>query len=204
MISKFLLLCFKNEFITQLIGIREKTTEIFEQQIMLETRILCQFLPCDYGDLQNFITTYTYMPLNNEQKSIQINNQRYKIIQDAKRQWLNISLSIHEMKLQEYDQQYQEILIQLKSLLLSNTSLHGETLFNQINEYMANRTKELKQTIMNKIPVIRGKLLRNHQRSLSTKTMISLSPEPYLDSISNPFDTREWHILSLGKFVFFF
>jgi hypothetical protein len=146
--------------------------------------------------------------LNNEQKLIEINNQRYKIVQDAKRRWLNISLSIYEMKLQGYEQEYQEILIQLRSLLLlnNNTSLlHGETLFNQIDEYLTNRTKELKQNvIINKIPAIRSKLFRNNQRSSLAKTMIGVSPEPYLDLIFNPFDRLEWHYLSLGMKIILF
>ena len=31
------------------------------------------------------------------------------------------------------------------------------------------------------------------------KNMIGVSPEPYLDHISNPFNKRQWNYLSLGK-----
>jgi hypothetical protein len=42
-------------------------------------------------------------------------------------------------------------------------------------------------------------LLQNRQRSASTKNTIGVSPEPYLDLISNPFDRRQWNQLSLGN-----
>ncbi|CAF3328637.1 unnamed protein product [Rotaria socialis] len=40
--------------------------------------------------------------------------------------------------------------------------------------------------------------LQNLQRSSSTKNVIGVSPEPYLDLISNPFDKRQWNYLSFG------
>lgn len=122
-----------------------------------------------------------------------------------KRQWLNVSLSLYEMQLQVYDQQCREILIELKSSLITRANLQDESLFNQTIEYLTNRTKQLKQKSISRIPALRGKLLRNRQRSsASQNTMIGVSPEPYLDLITNPFDTREWHYLSLGKSVFCF
>ncbi|CAF5224831.1 unnamed protein product, partial [Rotaria magnacalcarata] len=38
----------------------------------------------------------------------------------------------------------------------------------------------------------------NRQRSSSTKYVIGVSPEPYLDLISNPFDKCQWNYLSFG------
>lgn len=166
---------------------------------MLETRILYRFLPLEFDYLQHFIISIDYIPLNNKQKICQINNQRQRLVKEAKHKWLTNSLSIYEVKLQDYDQQYQELLIQLKSLLINNTSLQGDSLFNQINEYMTNQTKELKQKTIKKISAFQGKLVRHRQCSSSTKTMIGVTPEPYLDLISNPFDKRELHYLLLGK-----
>jgi hypothetical protein len=195
----------KNEFIRRLIMIREKQTEIWEQQLQLEIRVYSQFLPVEYDHLQDFIQSDMTVVTNARHKLIQINNQRLKIVQDTKRQWLGISLSIYEANLLTYEQQYKEILMELQSLLLRNTSLQGQTLFNHINEYMANRTKEFKQSVIRKIPGIRGRLLRNYQNlsPSATNTMIGVSPEPYLDLISNPFDRLEWHYLSLGISILF-
>ena len=41
---------------------------------MLEVRIHCKFLPENLNVLQNFISSITYVPLNNDQKSIEIKN----------------------------------------------------------------------------------------------------------------------------------
>lgn len=195
----------QNQFIRQLLDVREKQTEIWEQQLIFEIQVSCQFLPMYFNDLETLITYTICIPLNNESQRIHINNQCFKTIQDAKRRCLDIFLSIYEMKLQAYEQQYQKILDDLKSTLIGNTSLQSELLFNQINHYMTNRTKELKQIVVNKIPIYRGKLLRNRQRASasSTKTTINVSPEPYLDLSSNPFDKHEWHYLSLGKSILF-
>ncbi|CAF4569796.1 unnamed protein product, partial [Rotaria socialis] len=35
-------------------------------------------------------------------------------------------------------------------------------------------------------------ILQNRQRSSSTKNTIGVSPEPYLDLISNPFNKSQW------------
>ena len=65
---------------------------------MLETRILCKFLPQNFDDFENFITSITYLPLNNDQKIIEVKNKRYKIIQEAKRIWLNYFFHAYEFK----------------------------------------------------------------------------------------------------------
>ncbi|CAF3299545.1 unnamed protein product [Rotaria socialis] len=41
-------------------------------------------------------------------------------------------------------------------------------------------------------------ILQNRQRSSTKKNIVGVSPEPYLDLISNPFDKRQWNYLSLG------
>jgi len=69
--------------------------------------------------------------------------------------------------------------------------VNGLSLFNDVNRYMTYRTNQLKQDIYKKMSSFRGKLLQHHQRSLSTKNMIGVSPEPYLDLISNPFNALQ-------------
>lgn len=134
--------------------------KLWEELLQLEMRILCHFLPHNFDHLQNFIAPIIYSPLNNERKAIQLKNQHYKIIQESKRLWLHIFLSTYEIKLREYDQQYQMIYIQLETLLLkNNTDVNGQSLFNQINQYMIYRTNQLKQDISNKMSSFRKKLL---------------------------------------------
>ncbi|CAF1440935.1 unnamed protein product [Adineta steineri] len=189
-----------NTFIDQLLTKRQKQIEIWKEQLMLETRVICKFLPQNFDQLQNFMSPIIYVPLHNKQKVVELKYKHYKIIQEGKRIWLDIFFSIYEINLQQYDEQYQEILIELESLLLTNTSIvDGRTLFNQINQYMTYRTDQLKEEIRNEMSRFRRKLL-HHRRQCSSmsKNMIGVSPEPFLDLISNPFTKREWNYLSLG------
>jgi hypothetical protein len=166
---------------------------------MLQMRILCKFLPQNFDHLENFISPLTYLPLNNNQKCIEIKNKRYKIIQEGKRVWLNYFFNTSEIKIYEYEQQYQCEYIQLETQLLNNPSVNNSTLFNHINEYINCRINRLKKEIYDKMSSFRRILLQNRQRSSSTKTTIGVSPEPYLDLMYNPFLTSQWNHLSLGE-----
>ncbi|CAF1538627.1 unnamed protein product, partial [Adineta steineri] len=67
-----------NQFIDQLISIRQKQTQLLEELLQLEMRILYKFLPSDLDQEEKIVALIAYIPLN---------NKRYKMIQDAKRQW---------------------------------------------------------------------------------------------------------------------
>ena len=169
---------------------------------MLHIRILYKFLPSNFDQLQHFIAPppITYSPLNIDHEiDVQFRNKCQKMIQETKRTWLNTSISVYEMNIQAYDHQYQEVLIQLESLLLNHTSVDGASLFNEIKQYMICRVAQIQQDIYKKMSVFRGKVLQHRQRSSSTRNMIGVSPEPYLDLISNPFNTLQWNYLSLGN-----
>ena len=129
-----------------MISIRQKQAEIWEEQLMLlETRILCKFLPNIFDHFQNFMAPIAYSSVFNQGKAIQLKNQRYKMIQEAKRTWLHIFLSAYEIKLQQYNKQYQESLEQTECLLLNNTNVHFTSASNYIHRYMTYRTNQLKQ-----------------------------------------------------------
>ncbi|CAF3367311.1 unnamed protein product [Rotaria socialis] len=165
----------------KLITIREQQVKIWEQLLMLRMRILDKFLPQHFDDLEHFIAPNIYSPVI------------------TKRSWLNVILHAYEIKIQEYDRQYQYELIQLKSQLLKSMTLNGESMFHHLNEYANSRTKKLKMDIHHRVSSYRKILLQNRQRSLSsTKNIIGVCPEPYLDLMSNPFNTNEWNHLSLG------
>ena len=119
-----------------MITIREKQAEIWQEQQMLQIRILCKFLPENLDQLEHFIAPITYSPLNNDRKTIEIQNKRYKIIQEGKRIWLNYFSSIYEIKIQEYELQYQNDFMKLESQLLNNTII-----INNIKEYITYRIK---------------------------------------------------------------
>ena len=67
---------------------------------------------------------------------------------------------------------------------------------------MIYQTEKLKQDISNKMLAFRRKLVQHRRHLLVTESTSGVSPEPYLDLVSYPFNKREWTYLSLGK-VFF-
>ncbi|CAF1666202.1 unnamed protein product [Rotaria magnacalcarata] len=190
-----------NEYINRLITIREQQAEIWKEQLKFETRIYCKFLAENFDQLDDFfLTSIDYLPLNRDTKIIEIKNKRYKIIQETKRHWLNYFLHIYEIKIQKYEQQYQNEFIKFESLFSTNNDnmINDTTLLNNINEYINTRINRLKKDIYNEMASFRRIILQNRQRSSTTKTIVGVSSEPYLDLISNPFDKRQWNYLSLG------
>ncbi|CAF2938099.1 unnamed protein product [Rotaria sp. Silwood2] len=164
-----------NQYINRLKSIREKQATIYEHLLMLEMRVSCKLLPKNFDQLEDFIASIAYLPLNNDQKMIEVRNKRYKTIQEAKRIWLNIFLNAYEIQLQEYDQEYEYEFLQLESHLL-----------NSINITMKMRS-------------LRGILIKNRQRSSSTKKTVGVWPEPYLDLLTNIFNRYEWNYLSFDS-----
>ncbi|CAF1164425.1 unnamed protein product, partial [Adineta ricciae] len=188
----------QHQYIDQLLNIRQKQMEIFEELLQFEMHILCKFLSSEYDHLENVVAPVTYTPLNSKPKSVELNNKRYKIIQDAKHQWLHISLSVYEIKLQEYNQQYEQNVLEFESKLSNYTSTSGVSLLTDTHQYLGYRTNQLKQSILNKMSVFRKKLLQHRQNLSANNPIIGVSPEPYLDLDYNPFTKREWQYLSLG------
>ena len=175
--------------------------KIWEELLMLEQRILCDFLPLNFHQMENFTAPLSYSPLIQKQQISQFQNKHSKIIQEGKRKWLNLFLNVYEIQLQEYEQKYQSELQQLEQTQIRNqfTTVDSSTLLNNIKQYLIYQTNRFKEDIYQKMPSFRDKLVQNRQRSSKTKTTIGVSPEPYLDLAENPFNKSEWNQLSLGK-----
>ena len=192
----------KPEFVHQLVTIRQEQAVVWEDLLQLEMRVLCRLLPHSFDHLHDFISPINYSPSTTQRKAVQLQNGYYKMIQEAKRQWLHICLTAYEIKLQEYDQRYQDTLSQLQSALFDYTNVYDASLLEDINGYMTSQIIQLKQGISDRMSVFRGRLLRRRHVSAATKHTIGVSPEPYLDLLSHPFTTLEWQHLSLGTLVF--
>jgi len=184
--------------------IRDKQANIYEEQLELEMRILYRFLPSNFDDLENFLASDIYLPVIEDQTLIQFKNKRLNIIKETKRQYLKILFHALEIGIQEFDQQYQYELEQLKINLLNQINENNSMMYYHIEEYLNSQTENLKKDISKKILSYRKIFLRNRQRSSKSKNTISVSPEPYLDLITNPFNKNEWNYLSLGKFDNFY
>ena len=170
---------------------------------MFEEQILSKFLPINFHQLENFTTPLSYSPVIEKQRTIQFKNKHREIVQEGKRTWLNIFLNVYEVKLEEYEQQYQNEFLEFEKttqvMNQTTTATTSLTLLDHIKQYMISKTNKLKQDIYGRMSSFRDKLIQNRQRSSTAKNTIGVSPEPYLDLLQNPFHTCEWNQLSLGK-----
>ncbi|CAF2764146.1 unnamed protein product [Rotaria sp. Silwood2] len=150
-----------------------------------------RFLPKHFDLLEDFIAPDLYTPITRNSLAIEFKQQRYKMIQEAKRTWLNIFIRVHETKYRDYEDQYQR---QLKQIALdSSTRAHLTT-------YINHRTHRVQQEIFSeKIPVYRRKLTHlRRQRLKSNRKTVNVAPSVILDINRHPFTHREIAYLSRG------
>jgi hypothetical protein len=167
---------------------------------MFETRILCKFLPPNFDHLESLIAPNIGPSTLDNQSTIQLANKRYKIIQEAKRLWLDVFLNVYEIQIEEYERTYENEFVQFQSqLLFTNTTINRTCVINDICEYITYQTNKFKQDIYRQILSYRRTLVQRRQHSKLAKRTVGVSPEPYLDLLSNPFNQREWNYLALGN-----
>ncbi|CAF1434632.1 unnamed protein product [Adineta steineri] len=178
----------------RLIQLRQTQLEGFEELLKLEAQISIEFLPKNFDHLENFIAPQIYLPVIKNDPIIQYKQQRYKIIQEAKRTWLNIFVDAFAIQYQEELKKFQMICV--------NDSQKNEyiALFTSCINYINHRTNRIKREIYaEKIPVYRRKLLRHRQRHLkSKKEIVNVRPRIILDLIRHPFTSNELDYLSRG------
>lgn len=166
--------------------------------LTLEIRIGQRFLPQQCDQLEDLIL----LNMSNSSKiirhSIEFRNQQSKIIQRAKRQCLSMYLMGYEMQLEEYEKEFNDRCIQIDSSLSTTDNSLTST---SIRKYFNQHTHELKESITKQLPSVTAVLRRNHRRHKSSKNRVQVSPEPFLDLLSNPFNEREWNYLCLGKLI---
>lgn len=169
----------------------------------LEMRVLCRLLPKNFDQLETFIGPIDHRPLNSDQKRIELRHKRYKIIQEAKRAWLNVLLNVYEHQIQRYDQQYHREYKELELHIRTSSSISTQhdpaTRMKNIDDCLTDQIKRLKDRTDRDMSAVQRKLLRDRQHASSSKNMIGVSPEPYLALLCNPFNKCQWSYLSLGK-----
>ena len=107
-------------------------------------RILGTFLlkTCDH--LEHCITPVAYTPLDMNQKATDLRNQRYKIIREGKRTWLNHVLRAYESEIQEYEQLYQTEFKHLEASLSNPTSTDNMSALQSTRDYLVEQTNQLR------------------------------------------------------------
>ena len=171
---------------------------------MFEARILCQFLPKNFDDLDSFLgPTGIYSPLCEDHISVEFKRKRYKSLQETKRTWLQILVRAYELKNQEYAQQYQQELATLQ-LQLSTRTVDNErrSLIETVKAYMAHRKHRLVHDLEFNVSFYRAALGRRRQRCSSSstkKTTVGVSPEVILFTNSIALNAAELAHLSKGN-----
>ena len=148
-----------------MISLQQTQLQIFEEFLQLETRVSLEFLPENFDDIEYFIAPDLYSPIVKDQTGLEFKQKRYKIIQEAKRTWLNIFLDAYEIQYQDCEHQCLEELHQFQLISSNNTQRNGITLFDSFLTYINYRTSRIKQQIYyEKTPIFRRKLLRLRRR----------------------------------------
>lgn len=163
--------------------------------MILETRIFHNFLPeyCDY--LEHFIRPFTYDQTMVDTKTfVYLRNQSVRIIKEAKRNWLSRTMHLYEQFIVQYEEKYHQELSGMSATM-------SKQIFDDISSYLQNYTKEIKRDAWKDVKSFRSVLLSRQQRSVTSKTSIRVSVEPYLDLNVNPFNQQEWDYLCLGMIV---
>ena len=199
--------CFQRDQIDRLLKLKDQQLDIFEKMSKLEIRESMQVLPKPYDQLEYFIAPDLYSPLIKNSLATEFKQRRYKIIQEAKRTWLNMDLHMYEKQYQTYHMEYQHELKQLE--LQSSTQLYENgtnMLYRSFLAYIEHHMDRLRQEwYSDKIQIYRRKLLRlAHRRSKAEKKLVSVTPLVMIDVFRHLFTTKEIAYLSRGKQFFMF
>jgi hypothetical protein len=137
---------------------------------MFEQRILCHQPPHSF----NSIAT------NNHEE--QCASERIKIVQDAKRQMLNTELEQYELKIQHYEQLYEQELTTFKSEIYKtkffNQMSNLQMLMHFVKTYIYHHTNKVIRRIRYKESRLHVILLRHqhHRQSLTLNKTIDVYP----------------------------
>ncbi len=166
-----------------MLAIRQKQMKIFENLTMFEQQILCHKLPNSFNNINLS---------NNQEYST---NQRNKTIQEMKRDMLNSKLENYEMKIQHYEDLYEQELATFQSEIYKVESSYQIEHRNQImyfvEMYMYHHTQMLLRQIRYDESCFHVKLLHRHRRHQSqSKRKIIDVPKVKLNKIQFDYLSR--------------
>ena len=189
----------------QLVHLQQVKLEVYEELIMLEERVLHQFLPPIFDHLEQYIAQdELYSPSIADQTTAEMKTKHRKKLQQGKRAILNMYVYAYRFKMNDYEQQYQQALHEFELKFTGNTIIINEvTLFQALKTYMNHRTDRIKQEIMNKIIHFRQIIARRRQRSSLAKKTVGASPQITVNVLHHALSTDELAYLSRGKIFYF-
>ncbi|CAF3847890.1 unnamed protein product [Rotaria sp. Silwood1] len=193
------LITIQREVLQQLIDLKRAQLEVYEEFIMLEQRILYQFLPPNFDQFEKITAPDFYWPHIADCTLVLIKRKRRNILKQGKRTLLNIFYAAYEYKIEEYEQQYQQGLKEFQSRFPNTIQINEISLIDAFKTYIVLHTNRIIHDILNKIAHFREIIAQRYQRSSSTKKMVGVSPEVTIDVLHCPFKADELSYLSLGE-----
>ncbi|CAF4171520.1 unnamed protein product, partial [Rotaria sordida] len=203
-LSSFPLTSDQQNTIDRLIHLQEKQVQFYEDLEKLEARISIDFLPRSFDELEDFIVVNDYFPLIKDNIALEFKQNSYKIIQEAKRTWLNTYGNVYENQIEKFQHQYEVVLHQFEianssHACINNGTTTTTTLYQSFLNYINRRTNRLKEEIAyEKISLYRKQLLRVQRHLKSSKKMVTVKPTVIVDLLYHPFTAAQLDYLSRG------
>jgi hypothetical protein len=183
----------------ELIHIRQVQLQFFEKLLMLEQRIRCNFLPRAFDQFERSIAPDIYWPVIDDGTAVDFTMKRHKIIQEAKRELVNIHVDAYEARIRHYERRYQAVLNDFNVTIATSLNGHECDSLDSIVTYMNHRTDRMKNEIYCKVTRCRRNLARSRQRaSSSRKNVVGVCPEVIVDVNHVPLSAGELKYLSRG------
>ncbi len=157
---------------------------------MFEQRILCHKLPNSY----NIINVN-----NNQEKSV---NKHNKMIQTLKRQMLNSELKQYEIKIQHYEDLYEQELVRFQSEIYKTECSYQinrrDEIMHFVKLFVYHHTQMMLRQIRYNESCFHVKLLRHRRRhqSRSTKNMTDVYPQIIVDVAKVKLNSNQLEYLS--------
>ncbi|CAF4801074.1 unnamed protein product [Rotaria sp. Silwood1] len=200
-LSTFPLTSDQQSTIDRLRHLQEKQVQVNEEFEKLQARVSIDFLPRSFDELEWFIAFDDYFPLMKDNITIEFKQNSYKIIQEAKRTWLNTYVDAYENQIEKFQDEYERELHQFQIANSSHTRISNgtTTLYQSFLNYINRRINRIKQEIAyEKIPCYRKDILRVQRHLNSTNKTVSVKPYVIVDLMYNPFTTAQLAYLSRG------
>jgi hypothetical protein len=161
--------------IDQLLTIRQQQMKVFEDITMFEQRILYHQVPDSFDNIN--ISVNKEYPVT----------KRSKVVQELKRQMLNSELENYEIKIQHYEDLYEQGLATLQAEIGKIGSSYQIDRLNDImysiKSYEYHHTQMLLRQIRFKESCFHAKLLRYHRRDRlrSARKTVNVYPQIIVD-----------------------
>ena len=172
--------------------------QCFEELRQLEQRILCRYLPKVYSQI-----SYDLAPANLTTTSIigstltEITNNTITSIRREQRTRLENELERYETMIQDYENQYEEGLIELQQCFAHQT-YNNIPVIDIIQNYFIFKMEKTLRDITHNLTALRTNILSRRRRSMTKKLRIDPAPEVIIDSPDVSFTLEEIAYLSRG------